>query len=114
MIEDDESECFLQLKPSKKIKKTRNNVLRIQKHYETLNQMQVAASDQEQTILGLIDKRSLLYSKNKFITQWKENISQSQSLIHFNLIKSESETFEDSESFLKQPQNELLIENYLF
>ncbi|CAD8064738.1 unnamed protein product [Paramecium primaurelia] len=113
MIEDDESECFFQLKPSKKIKKTRGNTLRIQKHYDTLNQMQIAASDQEQTILGLIDKRSSIYSKNKQITQWKENISQSQSLIYVNFIKNESETFDDSESFLKQPQNELLIENYL-
>ncbi|CAD8068756.1 unnamed protein product [Paramecium sonneborni] len=113
MIEDDESECFLQLKPSKKIKKTRSNILRIQKHYDTLNQMQIAATDQEQTILSLIDKQSIFSSKNKFIQQWKENISQFQSLIHSNLIKSESETFEDSESFLKQPQNELLIENYL-
>ncbi|CAD8059221.1 unnamed protein product [Paramecium primaurelia] len=113
MIEDNESECFFQLKPSKKIKKTRGNTLKIQKHYDTLNQMQIAAADQEQIILSLINKRSSFYQKNKFILQWKDNISLQESLNYVNLIKSESDTFEDSESFLKQNLNESFIENYL-
>ncbi|CAD8148376.1 unnamed protein product [Paramecium octaurelia] len=113
MIEDNESECFFQLKPSKKIKKTRGNTLRIQKHYDTLNQMQIAAADQESIILNLINKRPSVYQKNKFILQWKENISQQQSINYVNLIKSESDTFEDSEILLRQHQTESFIENYL-
>ncbi|CAD8081906.1 unnamed protein product [Paramecium primaurelia] len=112
MIEDDESEGFFQFKLQKKIKKHRRIPLRIQKHYESLNLMQTKATDQEQQILSLIQKRGEFYSKNKQIIQWKENISESHSAIFVNLIKSESETFEDSEYYFQQPIDDFPLGNY--
>ncbi|CAD8168368.1 unnamed protein product [Paramecium octaurelia] len=112
MIEDDESEGFFQIKLQKKIKKHRSIPLRIQKHYESLSLMQTKATDQEQSILSLIQKRGEFYSKNKQIVQWKENISESHSANFVNLIKSESETFEDSQYNFQQPIDVFPMGNY--
>ncbi|CAD8103676.1 unnamed protein product [Paramecium sonneborni] len=112
MIEDDESDGFFQFKLQKKIKKHRSIPLRIQKHYESLNLMQIKATDQESSILSLINKRIEFYSKNKQIIQWKENISQFHQANFVNLIKSESETFEDSEYYYQQPIEDCPLGNY--